>query len=253
MMNRQVTKRLIIIFIILLGSIFIYQLVNSILRTDAGRPTGLYENEISYEIDPETILTSLKNGETNIFTKIPATPEAYSPLESGSFSWSQTDYLTIANAFHNFVWKEDLQNWNLYNAEFLIEQCQNNFSGFDYAHFDYFQRQDKTYLVHGITITPLYGEITSGETNYDYTSRWKSIDLTKIKISADDALLLAEKYGGEQARLSVGNNDCRIRLILAPYVLDRDWGWSVFYFKHNSKVFDMSINPYTGKYEILTK
>ncbi|MDA8115502.1 MAG: hypothetical protein M0Z43_12390 [Acidithiobacillus sp.] len=252
-MNRQITKRLIIIFIILLGSVFAYKLVVSIFRTDAGHPTGLYEDEISYEINPETILTSINTSETNVFTRIPATPEVYSPLASGSFSWDQTDYLTIANAFHNFVWKEDLQNWSLYSAEFLIQQCQNNFGGFDYAHFDYFQRQDKTYFVHGITIAPLYSEIASGETYYDYTSRWKSIDLTKIKISADDALILAEKYGGEQARLSVGNDDCRVRLVLAPYVLGRDWGWSVFYFKGNSKIFDISIDPYTGKYEILTR
>jgi hypothetical protein len=252
-MNRKITKRLIIIFVVLLGSVFAYQLFVSLFQTDAGHPTGLYENEISYGISPKTILTSLKEGKANVFTEIPATPEVSSPLASGSLPWDQADYLTIANAFHKFVWKEDLQNWSLYSAEFLIQKCQNNFGGFDYAHFDYFQRQDKTYLVHGITIAPLYNKITSGETDYDYTSKWKSIDLAKIKVSADDALRLAEQHGGEQARLSVENGDCKVRLVLAPYVLGRDWGWSVFYFEHNSKIFDISIDPYTEKYEILTK
>ena len=243
--------KVIAIFTILLAAVFIYRLVMPIFRTDLEHPTGVYENEISYQINPETIVTSLKQGESNPFIQIPATPEVYSPLVSGSFLWGQADYLTIANAFHKFVWREDLQNWKLYSAEFLIQRCQGIFEGFDYAHFDYFQRENETYFVHGIKIAPLYGEIASGETYYDYTSKWKSIDLAKIKISADDALSIAEKYGGEKARLAVRNDDCKVRLILAPYVLDRDWGWSVFYFEHNSKIFDISIDPYTGKYEIL--
>jgi len=78
---------------------------------------------------------------------------------------------------------------------------------------------------------------------------WKNLDLQKMKITVEKALEIAEETGGKQARITV-NNECRIYALLGPY----SPGWLVTYssFKDLSidEVFEISINPYTGEYNI---
>jgi hypothetical protein len=75
----------------------------------------------------------------------------------------------------------------------------------------------------------------------------KSIDMAQLKISADQALQIAESNGGEEKRASV-KNACSISLQL---ILDRTnrWQWKVYYHRHDDRTlfFNILIDPYTGE------
>ena len=156
---------------------------------------------------------------------------------------------------------------SIIRAYFRINQCQDIFGRIDNASLSFYQRREGWNYVHGFWINPLYGYVEAGS-EYSYlkgwAANWKSLELDKIKInSVETALLAAEENGGREARSSV-KNECRITLLLAPDRLKYDflshpftqygWGWSVIYWPNESNadpIFEITIDPYTGKYEIL--
>lgn len=225
-------------------------------------PTGAVDSEVVYRIDPETILSSINQSKDNTFTPISSDSEtnALSPLDK-TYSWTEYDFYKIANALHQFVWNESLENWKLYSAHYRRFQCQDNLRGFEAANFVFFQHDDKSYFVHTVWINPFQQEVGAGLTNYDYTGKWKSIDLDQIEIkSASNALDIAEINGGSEARSS-STNGCSVDILLAPYAFEynflirpfshRDWGWNVGYTADNFEViFEIVIDPFTGKYII---
>ena len=231
-------------------------------------PEDVLNDKITYTIDPQTILASLDRGETDVFQPAPPEPEGAWPIlwPSGSFVWGQENYLKIADALHQVVWKEALENWHLIRASFQISQCQDIFGRIDSANLSFFQREGDRNDVHGFWINPMQGNVTAGNQyshRSGWTSKWETIDLGIIKInSVDAALLVAEENGGENARFEA-KNECRISLLLAPDRLENEflsdpfsrygWGWSVIYWPNEANadpIFSITIDPYTGKYEI---
>lgn len=206
-----------------------------------------------YEINPSTILADLDRGETNLFTPILATPESPVAGTSGSFTWRQIDFLKVANALDQFVWKEPIENWNLYSMQFKRE-CQNNPEGFDSAEFTFYRtievNGNQVYTAHGIGIYPLFDMVSwGGDTNFPHPLifGWESIDLKKVNITADDALQIAEQSGGQNAR-SKANNVCRIFLTFSTN------SWYVLYYSGDtaSSLFSVRIDAGTGKYKVLS-
>ncbi len=232
-------------------------------------PTEALDNEVVYSINPETILASIGQSETDMFQPAPILSNEDIPPKwsAGSFSFDQNDLLMIIDALHQFVWKESLKDWKLIRASFLLDQCQDMSAGFDYASMFFYQHMkddygDK-YLVHGLKVNLAAGEVSAGDRTFDYTGNWKSLDLDKVKIhSADLALSTAEEYGGRTSRLEIP--ECsRIDIFLAherfehsflsrPF--DRyDYGWDVTYWSNAANlIFEIVIDPYTGDYKILT-
>ncbi len=210
-------------------------------------------SSIYYEINPETILMSLDRGETEIFHSVVGTPEFGSPIVSGSFPWSQPEYVKIATAFSKIKWQEDLNDWYIFGM-FFEKQCSDNPKGFDsgsiiyfkaYTHngtSDYFRYQTAT-----IAIYPLFKSVVFGG---DVFPRplfgWQSLTISSFRITADDALKIAEEKGGEDARLKV-NNVCNITVINTPYPRENNY-WRV---RYSPASFEIQIDPYTGKYKIL--
>lgn len=225
---------------------------------------GVLYDLITYTFDPQTILSSLERGELSVF--MPTSPQSEEdwPLLwlPASFSWNQEDYLKVADALHQFVWKEPLDDWHLVRAYFRILQCQDLSGAIDYAALSFYQRQGDLYVVHGMRIDPLRGTVTAGNDNYRYSGIWKNIDLNRIVVnSADVALRMAESNGGQEARLAV-ENECHIGIYFAPYVSEYnfltrpfnryDWGWDVFYEdKSLNFIFEITIDPYTGVNNVL--
>jgi len=217
---------------------------------DLDPPVGFeaFHETSYYKINPERILMSLDLGEENVFTPEIATPE--NPIFEQPFSWHQADYLKIASALHQFAWKEPLNDWNLYSMHFNTA-CRDNPDGFGFGEFVYFKIIPykiwlKDYEVQGLQIAPQYGNVGSGGSEYypgPLFGGWKSIDLDKVKVTAEEALRIGEENGGQAARLSVQNN-CTIRVRLSGYS-----GWWVRITENDtaSEVFSLEIDPYTGK------
>jgi len=248
-MNKQATSiSLIIILFILMG---IFSACQSTENLDRRYPStiGTFNNTGDLTINPMTILDALNRGEINVFTPTLATPSAETILPSGSIHWTQSDYLKVADALSQFVWKEPLEGWLIYHIAFNKE-CHDNLSGFDSADMIYYKTVgwQKMYTARYIQIYPLASIVSwGGGTDFPISDGWATIDLTKFRITADDALRIAEENGGKEARLKVGNK-CNIFLSTSNHNDDDSWDLGYYYGVN----FEMIIDPYSGKYEVPT-
>jgi hypothetical protein len=208
-----------------------------------------------YTFDPKTILVSLDQGGTNIFTPLSATPGPDAPmLPPGSLHWREADYLKVANALSRHVFGEDLdlKMWSVYYLSFKKE-CYSNSVGFDSFDITYFREVrlvgQKFYAARYIGIYPLLKDASwGGNTNFHrpFFGGWSGVNLTEYKVTADDAARIADEHGGGEARSSAAN-DCSI-LVSTPD-LDNGDNWYVYYYPGVN--FKMIVDPYTGKYKLL--
>ena len=253
------TRKYFIVIGIFIVSVFIIFAIARVFEYiyDSGihYPKGLtdFNDTSDFEIDPNTILSDLNRGKTDVFKPAPATPLAINtPLSSGSYPWHQSDYLKVAGALHQFAWRESLDGWSLYSMVFGTI-CLDNRGGFDAVDLTYYKQLngEKGYTIHEMEIYPIGGRVTWG--GGDDFSRplfgWKSINLDRMKVTADDALQIAEQTGGKEFRIKY-NNSCDISILLKPNGDVSDW--IVAYFAQgSSNIFEIHINPYTGEYNIL--
>jgi len=246
MKNRTLlTVVLLAILLIVASAIYIVYISSDPFNDLVTRyPNGAFNDTGSYKIDTETILATLAQGETDVFTLELATPQA--PLEK-VIMWHQSDYLEIASALHQFVWSEKLDNWNLYSMSFDAS-CQDGSNGFLNGDFTYFKTVfhggKLTYTAHEILISPQYENVSWGG-GMDFPRPvlgWKSIVLNRLKVTSENALKIAEENGGSTARLAA-ENKCTISLILSGYT-----GWNVVYEGSDGLfIFEIKIDPYTGR------
>jgi hypothetical protein len=121
--------------------------------------------------------------------------------------------------------------------------CKENPADFESATFIFyqliFQQRELKYNARAIEISLLNRNISWGGDNIFYRPVFGAnvIDLDKLKISADEALSIAEENGGKTMRQSV-QNDCDLYLVL-------DGNWQVVY--DGSSTLKINIDPYTGK------
>ena len=217
-----------------------------------GGPIGLgsFDDIRHYTFEPKTILALLDQGGGEIFLPLPDYVEG-NVFPPGSFAWRQQDYLKIANGLNQFSEKDTLDDWNLYRMSFN-KDCGDNPIGFDYANFTYFKTNGEQYAAREMDVYPLKKETDwGGNTDFPrpFLFGWKSVDLEKLKVTADDVLQMAEANGGKEARLAE-KNSCYISVILSPNTDHENWGVS-YYGSHSATLFQMVIDPYTGSYRII--
>jgi hypothetical protein len=232
--------------LVILGIAIIY-VFDPFVEGVQSHPSHLGFERGYYKINPETILTSLNNGETKVFTPETTSPEE--PVFDKYFSWQQSDYTKLTAALHEFVWGEGLNGWKLYSVYFDTP-CHDHISGFELGQYYYFKtifhKNGKIgYAGRGFLITPQYGDVEWGSgPNYPHPILgWKSVNLNTIKITAEQALKIAEENGGKEARLLV-ENKCKVTARLSGYS-----GWRIFIYRYDtgSSIFRMEIDPSTGK------
>jgi hypothetical protein len=207
----------------------------------------------SYSFDPETILAGLKQGESNVFQPLPVDAyfddnDVYNP---GLFSWQQQDFLMTSNALYQFASNNTLKGWRVHGWWFHRE-CAGNLIGFDSARIAYFnpdRGENPTMGEHtAIEVNLASKMITWGE-NQSFESDslfgWQSFDPAQIKITAEDALRIADEHGGKEARRAL-ENQCTIWVDLYT---NKNL-WEVTYI---GSTFEVAVDPYSGHYEIIEK
>ena len=208
---------------LILTALVAYVAVNALLlgwpsRKVPGYPIGGSDNTTAYTIDPHSIVVSLEHGETGLFKPALSESEEYRPSTwpPGSFAWNQEDLMKVAGALHQFVWKESLEERELYDATFWLSRKIGGESyGIDYAYLVFFQRQNDRYIVHDLTIDLLYGDVKAGESIYD-DKGWKGLNLNALSINnVDEVMSIADEAGGEKACSLVGDN-CHLSISLGP-------------------------------------
>ncbi len=247
-MNRLIKRKWIIVIAILpaiAGMIYVYDPFDSYIV--APMSLSYYPDTGLFRIDPSTIVASLDKGSMNVF--LPDSRSVEDRLNGPALYtepvlWSQSDNLKIASSLNQFVWHDSLGSWNLFQMSFETD-CRDDPAGLPGGDFQYF----KTIFDKGqikdtwreIEIEPGYSYVAWGggaESGHPPLG-WKSIDLSRLKVTAEDAIRIAEASGGREARLRV-QNKCYIYLLLMP-----DKGWWVNY--GSSSGFGILIDPHTGE------
>jgi hypothetical protein len=215
-----------------------------------------------YQIDPFTILTDLKNDKKGAFHLLDKEPNNFNDIYPyGSFSWSSEDYLTIAKAHHLMLTGEALENgWKIYGSgNFYIERCQDEINGFDSAQIIFYKETPDYYLVTYMRIFPLAGSIYSANTEYfrnkgglfQASELFNEAEVFEGKITAEDALQIAEKAGGKGMRQKLSNKGCHLNV---SYFSSEVW-YIHYSWLTNDLEFDLSFNikANDGSYKVEQK
>jgi hypothetical protein len=217
---------------------------------------GSYSETGYFKIDPATILGSLDSGDTDVFIPLLEDPDLIAPLSDVSISWTQSDFMDIARALGQLVWNDPmhLMDWNIYYL-FFERTCEDNPVGLSFATITYYKEIEvngrRMYTTRLIEIHPIYAWVRwgSGATYpQPFLRRWNSVDLSEAKITADNALRIAEDNGGKEVRLQA-ENKCAI-LISSPQN-DDNQNWYLSYIVAPNPV-DYVIDLATGNHEILS-
>ncbi len=213
--------------------------------------------EAWYSFDPTTVIPSITSGKKDVFTAIAPPSKAFydfDPSSNWDSRWNQDDYELLSTALHETRYDEDVETWLIIDMTF-ITGCTDVGVGFYNAQFIYFKMDlfngQKSRIVHLITIDPAYNVVSIIEKVYfPVTKNWPVIDLDKIKISAEDALRIAEANGGYEMRSAI-DDACNISL---SFVTENPNGrvWRVVYSAYkdaNERNITIDINPYTGEFK----
>lgn len=241
--------------ILLLGIVFILMFVyinNMNIERSERNPGYLssYPNSGFYKIDPNSVLVSLAEENVDIFKPLLQEPDSVTQVSNLPISWSEGDFLMIASALGQLIWGDpmSIENWSVDSILFRTI-CNGSLNGFDAADITYFKPIEingkKVYTTRHIEIDPYFGLVRWGSGavySRPIVFKWKSFDLTHSIINAEDALQIADKNGGKDARMQI-DNKCSIFVSLSK---DKS-KWRVDY---TYTSFIMLIDPYTGSYEV---
>jgi len=237
------TGSLVSILTVVFGFALFFHFLSKVEDPYASNPTPSWlPNRGSFLIEPATIFDSLEKSKANVFTPNlnPVEPEV---TFTEPINWSSSEHFLVADALNQLVWKDDLDEWNLYDMGFFLV-CQENPSGFERSYMAFF-KGFINYDIRFYSIMPMqkYVEWRAGGGYPHPLFGWKKIDLGRLKINAESALKIAEESGGKDFRL-IHNNDCNIQVLLKPEMIA---GWKVIYSLGNSPEFEIEIDPFTGK------
>jgi hypothetical protein len=201
---------------------------------------GFFKTVESTLINPATVLDDIHNGK-KLVLQIQPDPDPANPSFIMPISWSQNDFLEVAQAYGEVIWQDDLNLWHLYKL-LLHRDCDSSDGKFTDAEFFYYQEvakgENNLYSVRVIDLSPEYGYLTwAGDTFYPRPSfwGWTEIDMMNItKVPAEKALALADQRGGNEFRKTV-NNTCDIGLIMWPADLKR-MDWLVSYYGSSTSI-----------------
>ena len=201
-----------------------------------------------YTIEPTSLMDALKRGET-AFTPVNQRPELVPFDKQVVVNWRQADYFYIVNALDEDVLGKSLQDWELsgFNFSLVCSQIQSGFQNGRFHYFRVVKDSDKeSRLERFIDIDPRYNFVNASESKYfPNLMDLKSVDLARLKFSAEQALQIAESNGGQAIRQSI-ENDCNIALFLSPHFM-KTTGWKVMYYQTGNTLFEIHIDSYTGE------
>ena len=200
-------------------------------------------------IDPSSILNQLDNRNTDVFILREDEFEGDIYSEISAF-WDQEDYYKIAQTLHQQLWKLPLES-HLYHMIFSVNCTDVDEGGFSSASF-YSTRavqvnEEGHRIDYEINIYPFDNRILTSRGEFGPTDgAAKPIELEKMKVTAEEAVRIAEENGAAEKRLE-HDNRCSISVYM-PGSIEK--GWYVVYSSNYGEpnfYYKMEIDPQTGK------
>jgi hypothetical protein len=202
-----------------------------------------------YSIDPSFLHGTPGKQNASPFKLIENIPDLPPLGKQAPINWHQEDYLHTVQALFKEVWGETPDGWSLNSFRFSVA-CSFVDYGFQTGRFRYFKNAEKAdeqiRVERRIYINASSGFVQVLE--FEYAPRlvdWGVVDMARLHYSADDALQIAEKEGGREARLAIQNN-CDISVRLDPDA-PRYRGWDIWYLGYDGNIFEIWVDPVTGK------
>ena len=211
-----------------------------------------------YEIYPATIFDSLDRGETDVFT---LSSEEIWDRERPHYDdiyWSQSDYLKIVNAVSQEFWNEplDLKKWKVLHLD-MNQDCMDNPRGFYDFRIVYFENSGiefwhRRYQARLIEVFSWQGIIRWGDATFSdaILPGWGNANLDDFKVTADEALFVAERIGGSKVRQRV-NNLCKLSVWLTNYSPVNGYTHNNWLVHYGMADFYVRINPFSGKFKVV--
>jgi hypothetical protein len=202
--------------------------------------TGAFQDHGDYKINSIAIIASLDQGDTDVFMPPSLTPA--SPVNE--VVWHQTDILKVVNALNQHVWNDTLVDWKVYEV-LLSTSCENYSKGFEAGRITFFKTAwlgaTLNYVGRSVTLSTQFDLVTWGGGTYfpHPIIGWQNYDLRKFKVTADDAVRIADENGGKEFRANYANQ-CSILVSAINNV-----GWEVRY-DNGSSYFVLEIDSYSG-------
>jgi len=232
------------------GALFYYDFDPS--QDDA----GTFHPLLYYKINPATIFGDIEKGNVeNTFRLMNIEPTVFPAIHpSGSFSWTQEDYIKIANAHLFYQMGETMEDgWRVYGkGEFRISDCSDEMRGFDWAEIRLFKRASGGgYDVLATDIRPLEEVLMSGERLFKaipFDDRYVPANAIESRLTAEDALQIAEQVVGKQMRRKLSNHGCDVSV---SYSRDEYWNISYWWSTDNLHFnLDIDVNVNDEQYKI---
>ena len=227
-----------------------------------------YENLISekeqyFTFDPITSMKAINQGnEKSLFVlRAPFAnqDEMWLLPEEKTVYWEQDDYFRIAQVLNEDIGNGLSKGLNV-QMFFLENDCMDTGLGFTRGNFTFFKvdQSDKqgTRTVITIDIQPWRKIIRTYKAVYSpIVENWGRLDLQKIKVSARQALDIAEKNGGSDARGRVANK-CLVSVSMFARDSEYD-GWDVRYTTSDEKsgintIYEVYVDPQNGKSTLIS-
>jgi hypothetical protein len=195
-----------------------------------------------YQFDSQTILASLDQSKTDLFTPLAMAPDDVD-VYYDNIAWTQADFLRVASALSQKIWNEplNLDGWAIHSFYFL-GRCSDNFGGFNDFKIVYYKTiktgWKTVYSARYLTLTPWRGTVVwagDGEFSEIFIFRWGNTELTRFKTTAEQAVQIANKNGGK-----VNQDRCRI------FADVREGDWRIEY-ETDTALVDIFINPFSGE------
>lgn len=206
-----------------------------------------------YSFNSSTILNSLKQGSSGVFTSFDKTPQPMAYIPRVTILWTQADYLRVAQAIQQSVWNEPLEALSLSDAIFTLDCSDIEQSVFSMAAFTFYKMVQKegveTRIQYIIRIIPSENYVRTSRAEYYPNARvLEPTELGQYPITAEKALKIAEENGGAQKR-SDHNNSCMINEII-----NGSYWWTVIYHTRDeyswNTAYEITINPQTGSFKV---
>lgn len=217
---------------------------------------GTKEDQLSsengnYTFDAQTVLQSLAAGQKDVFTPQVVTPAPWWTAAPPA-QWRQADFFRTAQAFSEAIWQEPIESWQLHLIGFRV-QCVDAEDGPQAVDIRLFRsvpaRQATSRRERYLYIEPQQGQIHFwGVEKYPDRFRWQAMDLARIRITAEQALQIAETWGGHLERWKVEDR-CNISGILMAGQRDNDWRIT-YYADIGPRLFEIQVDEQTGKTKI---
>jgi len=205
---------------------------------------GSYHNSGYFKIDPRTILMSLETGNSDVFMPLIGDPQKIPEISNLSIYWTQSDFFRIAKALGLIAWGDpmDLKDWSVYYIYFDCE-CGDPI-GLYSAYITYFKPVGNSYITRLIAIEPYFGWVWWGD-GLSYSQpilrKWTSIDLAGAKITADDALQLANR--DIKANFQVADNKCGVMMSSSRFD-PKNWQLKIYFGPDYTVLY--KVNLFTG-------